>query len=133
MFEFTDEYLTGVELIDAEHKKLFEIGARAFALLNEEFMPDKYDQIAIILEELREYTKKHFGDEEAYMESIHYKRMFTQKIQHGLFIDKLEEMDLDSIDENQEGALLDILEFLSNWLIHHILEQDKMISQTNED
>ena len=44
--------------------------------------PDKYDKMDIILEKLRDYTVKHFADEEQYMESIHYKKMFTQKVQH---------------------------------------------------
>ena len=84
-----------------------------------------------ILQELRNYTKKHFSDEEAYMESIQYKRIFTQKIQHQEFIDKLDNIDIDSIEagENQDEAIIDILEFLTNWLIHHILELDTLIGK----
>ena len=45
----------------------------------------------IILENLRDYTVKHFTDEEQYMESINYKKLFTQKVQHLKFIHKLDE------------------------------------------
>ena len=102
-----------------------------YDLLQEEFIPDKYDRIVAILQELRNYTKKHFSDEEAYMESIQYKRIFTQKIQHQEFIDKLDNIDIDSIEagENQDEAIIDILEFLTNWLIHHILELDTLIGK----
>ena len=34
---------------------------------------------------------KHIADEEAYMESIHYNKLFTQKVQHQAFIEKLDE------------------------------------------
>ncbi|SFR63524.1 bacteriohemerythrin [Anaeromicropila populeti] len=129
MYEMKQEYLTGIELIDEEHKKIFEIAESAYQLLHNELLPDKYDHISLILNELRDYTKKHFADEEAYMESINYKRMFTQKIQHQKFIEKLEEFDMDSIDENQDAAILDILNFLADWLIEHILENDKRIGE----
>ncbi len=131
MSEMKPEYFTGITLIDEEHKQLFAYANEAYDLLQEEFIPDKYDRIVAILQELRNYTKKHFSDEEAYMESIQYKRIFTQKIQHQEFIDKLDNIDIDSIEagENQDEAIIDILEFLTNWLIHHILELDTLIGK----
>ncbi|MCI9541387.1 MAG: hemerythrin family protein [Lachnospiraceae bacterium] len=131
MYEMKPEYFTGITLIDEEHKQLFAYANEAYDLLQEEFIPDKYDRIVAILQELRNYTKKHFSDEEAYMESIQYKRIFTQKIQHQEFIDKLDNIDIDSIEagENQDEAIIDILEFLTNWLIHHILELDTLIGK----
>ena len=131
MYEMKPEYFTGISLIDEEHKQLFTYANEAYDLLQEEFIPDKYDRIVAILQELRNYTKKHFADEEAYMESIQYKRIFTQKIQHQEFIDKLDNIDIDSIEagENQDEAIIDILEFLTNWLIHHILELDTLIGK----
>ena len=124
-----EEDYTGIPQIDAEHKKLFEIAESAYELRRNEFIPDKYDNIRDLLEELREYTKEHFKHEEEYMESIQYKKMFTQKIEHQAFIDKLDEIDLDDIDENSDQMIDDILEFLTNWLVEHILHTDKQIGQ----
>ncbi len=131
MYEMKPEYFTGIEFIDEEHKQLFAYADEAYELLHEQFIPDKYDRIMAILQELRDYTKKHFADEEAYMESIHYKRIFTQKIQHQEFIDKLDSIDMDSIDsaENQDDAIADLLTFLTDWLFHHILELDTKIGK----
>ena len=86
MFEMKPEYYIGIDMIDQEHKQLFDYASEAYELLQEEFTPDKYDKIDAILEKLRDYTVKHFSDEEAYMESIQYKKIFTQKIQHQEFI-----------------------------------------------
>lgn len=127
MYEMKEEYKTGIEMIDEEHKRLFEIAEETYQLLHNNFVPDKYDHVVALLEELREYTRKHFADEEAYMESIRYKRIFTQKIQHQSFIEKLDAINLDEVDENPEQMITDLLEFLTNWLIHHILEVDKLI------
>lgn len=102
MYEMKPEYFTGITLIDEEHKQLFAYANEAYDLLQEEFIPDKYDRIVAILQELRNYTKKHFSDEEAYMESIQYKRIFTQKIQHQEFIDKLDNIDIDSIEAGED-------------------------------
>lgn len=131
MYEMKPEYLTGIELIDEEHKQLFAYADEAYLLLQEEFIPDKYDQIAAIIQKLREYTKKHFADEEAYMESIQYKRIFTQKIQHEQFIDKLDNIDMDAIEAgvNQDQVIADLLSFLTDWLVHHILEVDTLIGK----
>ena len=131
MYEMKPEYFTGIDMIDEEHKKLFEYADEAYELLHEEFTPDKYDHIAKILEELREYTKKHFADEEEYMESIQYKRLFTQKIQHQQFIEKLEQFDLNHLNENgqQDQQITEILDFLTNWLVDHILHVDGQIGK----
>lgn len=131
MYEMKPEYYTGIELIDEEHKQLFAYADEAYELLHEEFTPDKYDNISHILEELREYTKKHFADEEAYMESIQYKRLFTQKIQHQEFINKLEELNLEHMgdEENQQEQIEEILDFLTDWLVNHILYVDGLIGK----
>lgn len=129
MYEMKEEFKTGIEIIDNEHKMLFEIADKIYELLNNEFIIDKYDRIVNLIEELKGYAALHFRDEEAYMESINYKKMFTQKIDHDIFIKKLEEIDLNKIDENQHKYILDLLEFVNQWLVSHILEKDKLIAQ----
>ncbi len=54
MYEMKDEYLTGIEFIDNEHRRLFEIAEETYQLKNAEFIPDKYDQINDLLNELKE-------------------------------------------------------------------------------
>lgn len=129
MYEMKDEYLTGIELVDKEHRVLFEIADEIYQLCTNEFVADKYDNIVNLVQRLKDYATMHFEHEEAYMESIQYKRMFTQKIQHENFKHKLETMNLDNVDENQQGAIEDLLEFVTNWLIEHIMENDKKISE----
>lgn len=131
MYEFKTEYMTGIELIDDEHRQLFSYVNQVQELLMEEFMPDKYDNIADILGKLRDYTKQHFADEEAYMESIQYKRIFSQKMQHQQFISRLDMWNLGDLEEieNQDAAIMKMLEFLADWLVHHILEMDTKIGK----
>ena len=127
MYEFKEEYVTGIEQIDEEHKRLFEIADETYNLSRKEFLVDKYDQVIQILKELKEYATMHFEHEEAYMESIGYKKMFTQKVQHNAFREKLNSWNLYDIDESSEEIVDEILNFLTNWLVSHILEHDKQI------
>ncbi|MFR1709774.1 MAG: bacteriohemerythrin [Clostridium sp.] len=129
MYEMKEEFKTGIEIIDNEHKMLFEIADKIYMLLKNEFIIDKYDRIVDLIEELKGYAALHFKDEEAYMESINYKKMFTQKIDHDNFIKKLNEIDLNELDANQEEYILELLEFVNTWLVTHILEKDKLIAQ----
>lgn len=129
-FAFTDKYRTGIELVDDEHKRLFEIIKDTNDVIHTELLHDKYDEIMRLLAELREYTEVHFGDEEAMMERIHYPDIDAQKRAHSAFVGRLVEIDLselDAMDDNQEEYLQDLIQFLLSWLSNHILGMDKKI------
>lgn len=128
MYEMKEEYKTGIQMIDDEHTRLFELAEAAYQLLQEEFLTDKYDQIKAIFDELTDYTKKHFSDEEEYMESIDYQAIFIQRAQHKQFVQRLEEVDLEN-EEDQDAVIAELLEFLTDWLINHIVKMDKLIAE----
>lgn len=127
VFAFTDKYRTGIELVDEEHKRLFEIIKETNDLIRAELLHDKYDAIVDILNELKEYTVTHFSDEEAYMEKIHYEGLPAQKTAHAAFVDKLKQINLENVDEHQQEYLIELVEYLLNWLSTHILKMDKRI------
>ena len=129
-YKFTDEYLTGIGLIDDEHRQLFALVNEVHSLVNDDFIFDKYDEIMRILTELRNYTEMHFRDEEAYMEKINYADLDAQRRAHNAFIEKLVDInyeELESLDNNQQEYLQNVLDFLAKWLINHILKMDKLI------
>lgn len=127
LFEMKDKYRLGVKEIDDQHEKLFMIGDDAYELLKNSFANDKYDKILNIFEELKAYTIEHFKSEEEYMEKIGYKKLFSHKIEHQEFIQKVSDIDFEKIDSNQDEAIMEILNFLAKWLEEHILEKDLLI------
>lgn len=127
MIAWKEEYNTGVELIDEQHRKLLEIANRAHVLLTDDFRMDKYDEIISILEELKEYTVYHFASEEAYMAEIQYSRLLSHKVEHNDFIEKINGVDLEKIDRNHNQSLLKILDFIVAWIDSHIIKKDKLI------
>ena len=127
MFEFTDEYKTNIDFVDEEHRKLFEIIENTYDVINAQFLADKYDQIVSIIEQLKEYTKLHFSDEERYMEEIGYEGLEAQKLAHEAFVDRLAGIDMDAVDDSQQEYLFELIDFLLEWLKNHILKMDKKI------
>ena len=127
MINWKEDYELGVTHIDEQHEKLFEIADRAYKLLTNEFVNDKYDKIISILEELKQYTVFHFKSEEDYMLSIEYKKFFSHKVEHENFINTINNIDLNKLDLNQDASVKEILEFVVNWIDAHILNEDKFI------
>ncbi len=129
MYKMKPEYNTGIDFIDEEHAKLFEITNEIYDLLTNQFIPDKYDYILKVINDLKEYSIYHFQHEEEYMMSIGYKRILSQKIAHNEFIERINELSIEQIDGNQRDSLLELLEFLNTWLSEHIFKKDKLIGE----
>jgi hemerythrin-like metal-binding domain len=127
MVKWKADYEVGVKRIDEQHEKLFEIADRAYKLLTNDFILDKYDRITEILGELKEYTIFHFKSEEEYMLSIGYKKFLSHKVIHEDFIKSIDNIDLHEIDLNQDESVKKILEFVVDWIDKHILNEDKFI------
>lgn len=129
MFEMKPEYFIGIESIDKEHEHLFKIAGNLYKLMKDDFIPEKYDNIRAAIQELKDYSRYHFSNEEAYMQSIGHKNIFAQKVEHDAFLRKAEELGSNDISQEQRAAIFDLLNFLNDWLIHHMLEKDKLIAE----
>ncbi len=129
MIKWKEEYAIGVEHIDKQHRKLFEIAGHAYEVMSDKLSVDKYDRIVAILNELKDYTVYHFNSEEEYMQSIGYKRFLSHKVEHNDFIEKINSIDLDKIDKEQDKFILELLDFVVSWIDKHILGMDKMIGR----
>ncbi|MBU3188912.1 hemerythrin family protein [Clostridium bowmanii] len=127
MLKWKDEYLIGVSLIDAQHKKLFELGNSALNLLNNNITLDKYHEIVQIIEDLFQYAKYHFKYEEEYMLKNNYRDYSDQKVEHDGFIKKLDSYNLAKLDQNQDKDIMELILFLFDWILEHILKKDSLI------
>ena len=124
---FTEKFKTGITIVDEEHHMLFDIIGKIYDAIEVELVHDKFDLILDILDELKEYTRVHFTDEENYMKEIGFEGLEQQKVLHEKFIETLENVNLDAVDDNQLEYLYEVLNFLQNWLVGHILKVDKLI------
>ncbi|MBQ7840433.1 MAG: hemerythrin family protein [Lachnospiraceae bacterium] len=127
MKKLGEEYLTGLEQIDAEHVHLLDLIEKTRNLLEDENMLFKCADIRVLLAGLKDYTIEHFAHEEAYLESIGYPGLYAHKIQHQLFAQKLVELtkEVDRLTlGTQDDMIRELFEYLQVWLHDHIKIED---------
>ncbi|MBA5851872.1 hemerythrin family protein [Clostridium sp. cel8] len=129
MFEWKDEYKCGIKLIDDEHKKLFRIGQSLYDSIKGPDSIFYIDKVLDGIDELRDYTVYHFEDEERLMLLYEYPGYKNQKLVHDKFIEKIENFDIEKIEDNPEKEVLSLLDFIYTWIGDHILKMDFKINE----
>jgi hemerythrin-like metal-binding protein len=126
LIQWGPKYYIGLKEIDNQHKVLVE-------LINELYSNygKKTNQASTsrVLKKLADYTIYHFGNEEDYFKKFGYKDTENHIHQHKMFVDKI----LKVVDEFKAGDTsisLDLVDFLKDWLINHILKIDKKYVET---
>ncbi|MCM1334826.1 MAG: bacteriohemerythrin [Bacteroides sp.] len=130
LFEWSDEYEIGVKSIDDAHRRLFSVVNRIFKNL----MDDNYEKNEKICVEaikyLKDYTIKHFADEEAYQLSIRYPGYKVHKRIH----DNMRDVVIPALEQEAEfkGYSREAIEHLTGacagWLAAHVLVEDQAIT-----
>lgn len=59
------------------------------------------------------------------MMSIRYKKFFEHELKHEELINKIDLIDYNIIDEDQQSHLLELMKSLTEWLVEHVLTEDK--------
>lgn len=124
--EWKELYRIDHPSIDSEHKRLFEIAAKAF----EKVEPEKRKvKIKAVVGELYRYMQEHFNNEQTYMQSIQYPDFDAHKALHdgiiaeiNTFIKKLPSMEISTF-ERKLAYLIEI------WLVNHIIQEDTKIME----
>ena len=111
---------TKIDDIDDQHKRLISIYNQLHEALRTGQGPEVMGHI---LESLVEYTATHFEFEEALFSNSDYPDTEQHKAQHATLLAQL-----DTLKERHTGGspevMADILVFLRNWLLNHIMRSD---------
>ena len=129
MLEWKESYSVGIELIDEQHKHLFKLGTSALELVKSGSSLDKSKEIIQLIDDLIQYTKFHFLSEESYMVKINFPLYNSHKEEHNAFIKKINSIDTATLSVSQEKQINDLVGFLLNWILTHILENDKLLTK----
>lgn len=119
-FVLTDDLLTGIDEIDAQHRRLFELVNGLNAAIAQK---ESRAVVGRTLDELVEYTRTHFAAEEAMMARYHYPQIEQHKKGH----EKLLHRVLTFQNMYEHGAPnieSEVLCFLKDWLLNHIRKTD---------
>lgn len=125
--EWQESFSIGVDIIDKEHRRLFQIINKLFKFREEEKDSEWICQEGI--KYFKGHAVQHFADEEAYMESIGYEGLERHKSIHRGF----REYTLPALEEElertgcTEEAMEHFLGVCAGWLIGHTLTEDQAI------
>lgn len=113
--KWADNYSVGVPLLDEQHKQLIK-------MLNS--IQAKYDQGIMfdVIMQMFNYAAEHFRSEEALMRKHAFSGLDRQIQEHKMFLRKASEFA--GKDLSDPGAYRQMVTFLAEWLVHHILHED---------
>lgn len=120
LVQWSDEYSVGIDEVDEQHRGLINLVNRAHAAVIEHASSADVETLVHALEA---YTVQHFRDEEGYMEAARYPKLPQHRQAHAAFIERV---------AAEKAKLLagyplqlDLVRFLRDWLVNHILRMDK--------
>ncbi len=125
---WSDNLLTGIDVVDNEHKYLIRLINNLYSNIEHAL---GIETIIATLRELREYTFIHFRDEEKILKKYKYNDIKHHIRLHRFFEKRLEIFE----NEIMEMPFLigfEILDFLKDWLVKHILLVDTKIKENLE-
>ncbi len=125
VFSWRDIFSVNIKEMDEQHMRLLEIAREVHeattAGIEEEVLRE-------VMNSLVEYTETHFKDEERLMKKHGYKLYRDHKKEHGRLMEEVKQFRQRlKADSRMAGA--DIIHFLRDWIITHILSSDRKYSR----
>ncbi len=121
LMEWSDELSVGIGLIDDQHKVLLDLINELHAGMRNR----KSDAVLVgVVERLKEYTVKHFGQEEAYFDRYGYPETAQHKEIHAKLVQQVLDFEA-GLKSGKAKVTMDIMRFLKDWLVKHIMGTDK--------
>ncbi|MEI6306223.1 MAG: bacteriohemerythrin [Deltaproteobacteria bacterium] len=121
LFTWSDKYSIGNDEIDNQHKKLFDILNKLFDIC---VGKNDVDTLEAALDDLVSYTDYHFKFEEQHMRDVGYKKIGKHIVEHDYFKNEIIFAKRRQA-QNKSNTDNKLIEFLSNWLIQHVTEEDR--------
>lgn len=120
LFKWNERYKTGLVIIDERHKKLFEL---INDLYEYNIVNSRKEIIDKQLKELLEYIFQQFKTEEELLAKHKYPDFRLHRTEHDSLTKNLMEL-RGRYHTGNTFVITEIITFLNNWLIIHILQSD---------
>ena len=118
---WSEQFSVGVRELDQQHQQLIKL---LNILISKQGTTNTHSEtVSDTLMAMTRYAQTHFKTEERLMEAYGYPGLEDQKMQHRDFRKKTVGFSTATtfgIDQVPE----DLLTYINNWLVHHILEED---------
>lgn len=121
VIEWKDEYSVGDPLMDAHHQQFLNVVHE----LDQAVSSGKQVDNRAVLTFLVEYASMHFRAEERLMERIGFPETKEHAVAHQDFKDKILEIERSYKKDDSSLTLEELFDVAQEWLITHILSEDK--------
>ncbi len=118
--EWKQKYCVGIKQIDDQHKSLVDMITRLQEIANER---DSITEMRNVIKDIVKYTKFHFSEEEKFMNKIGFPERVYHKDLHDGLIRQVIEL-LQGLKFGRQLSSIDLIDFLKDWLINHIIKED---------
>lgn len=122
---WSDRFSVKVPSIDSQHKALVDMINKLYHLMSD---GGTREELSTIFNGLVNYTAKHFQYEEKLFDKYQYENTTEHKELHKKLVNSVLEFK-SKFDNGDETLSFDLLDFLKNWLINHILGEDIKYSE----
>jgi hemerythrin len=123
LFSWDDRYTLGHPQIDREHEALFALGEKLLDAMHngggKEVLRGLFDRVIT-------YTQVHFAHEEALMNQHLYPGTDIHMAEHQKLVAQVTEF-YKKFEADQLAITTETLQFLRNWLDHHIRQSDQLV------
>ncbi len=121
-FQWKESFSVGNKEMDEQHKRFFSLLNNLHKCAGKQ--SGTKEEFRNIHQELYDYSDLHFQKEEELCRIIDYPGLERQVIQHQFFRDELQRL-CEDFCKGKRIASEALLVFLRDWLMNHILQNDK--------
>ena len=118
-----EKYSVGNDRLDTDHVFIFNVIERFKNAVRLEL---EDDYVNLLFSQILEHAGSHFGAEERYMEEIGYPGLENHRRRHGEMMAELKRLRgrCETPRADRQETLIDLVSFLNNWWLRHIMEND---------
>ncbi len=125
LVEWSDGFLTGIEELDGQHKKIVEL---IKIISKEDNIKDYSEEVNSALKELIEQATINFQKEEELMEQYEYREFQTHRDHHSKIIERIKAIQ-NMYSKHELRVITNLSSPLKNWFMEDLIEEDKKLSE----
>lgn len=126
LIAWDDSVKIGIDEVDSQHRILVDLINKLHSAMRNRAGHTVMSQI---FTDLVDYTEKHFSDEERLLEKSGYEKLDDHKVIHRKMVNQVKEYK-DQFESGTATVTMDLMNFLSDWLIKHIKGIDRQYVST---
>lgn len=125
MFEWKEDYATGIESIDIQHKQLFSMADELYDMVLDVEGTIQRPRLLTLIKSFETYANNHFSDEEELLRNGEYPDLQGHLLEHRKFVSYMNEAHENIASSDKQQTVNELIKFMTHWVFTHVLEADQ--------